>query len=480
MVESLYWYDYETTGIDPVVDRPLQFAGVRTDLDLQELAEPQNFLCLPGADVIPHPEAMLVTGILMSDVVERGMSEREFIARVMQAFSVPKTCVAGFNNLRFDDEFTRQMAYRNFHDPYAREWRNGNSRWDVIDMFRAAYALRPEGFNWYEREPGVPGFRLEGLAKANGIEHEDAHDALADVRATIEITRLLRAAQPKLYDYLFALRGKQGVLEQLYPLGKQALVHVSSMYPAAGGCTAVVLPLCQHPVNNNGVICVDLSQSPQLLMSSNPRELARLLFSPIGSLEEGESHVALKTIHINKCPILAPLSTLDEPGARRLGIDMKLCAEHLEEIVRASGIVEKIQDAFTMNEYETPDDPDFQLYGSDFFSDTDRNVMQKLLESPPEQLAAYTGRFQDDRLDEMLFRFRARNHPDTLTPEERSRWDEYRWRKWREGEVLRQLESEIKVKSARADERSLAVLQDLSAYTARITQDMAAGESSGG
>ena len=135
MPESLYWYDFETTGTDPVVDRPLQFAGIRTDLELREIAEPQNFFCRPGNDCLPNPDAMLVTGIRMSAVRESGLSERAFADRVLKDFSQPQTCVVGFNSIRFDDEFTRQMLYRNLHDPYAREWRSGNSRWDVIDLF---------------------------------------------------------------------------------------------------------------------------------------------------------------------------------------------------------------------------------------------------------------------------------------------------------------------------------------------------------
>ena len=287
MADSIYWYDYETTGIDPARDRVLQFAGVRTDMDLNVISKPLDLFCKPGDDVLPSPDAILVTGIKMSEVLDKGLTETKFIERILAEFTVSGTCVAGFNSLRFDDEFTRNTLYRNFLDPYAREWQGGNSRWDVIDLFRMAQALRPEGFVWPRNEQDVPTFRLEKLTEVNGIGHESAHDAVSDVLATIDVTRKLRQAQPKLYDFLFELRNKKKVTSQLYPLGKQPVIHISSMYPAAKNCIAIILPICAHPTNPNGVICFDLSQTPDTLLKAGPNELHRLMFSRKEDLAEG-------------------------------------------------------------------------------------------------------------------------------------------------------------------------------------------------
>ncbi|MBT4161331.1 MAG: exodeoxyribonuclease I [Gammaproteobacteria bacterium] len=474
MTETIYWYDLETTGTDPILDRPLQFAGVRTDLDLIEISPPQNILCRPGNDVVPEPGAMLVTGILMSEMVEKGIIERDFVTAVLSEFNQPQTCVAGFNNLRFDDEFTRQMLYRNLCDPYAREWRSGNSRWDVIDLFRAAYALRPDGFEWPEREPGIPSFRLEHLTQANGIEHVDAHDALGDVRATIAVTRLLREAQSRLYDFAFRLKDKKAVLQQLYPLGKEAVVHVSSMYPAVRGCTAIVLPICQHPENNNAVICYDLSQAPTELLNANPMELARLVFSTRDDLEEGEERIALKTIHINRSPIVAPLGTLGEAEARRIGIDRKLCEEHFEQIRHVSGLVEKIQEAYSSRRFQENDDPDFRLYDGGFFSDADRKTMDAVTDSPAEQILSFTGRFQDDRLDEMLFRYLARNWPELLDGDEKLRWQSHCLDRWRGGDNLDRVAEEIQgfLDDGEIGESDKTVLKDLDGYISGLRESV--------
>jgi len=356
------------------------------------------------------------------------------------------------------------MLYRNFHDPYAREWRNGNSRWDVIDLFRAAYALRPEGFNWPQKDNGSPSFKLEDMAHANGLAHIDAHDALADVRATIELTKRLRAAQPKLYDFMFRLKGKKAVLQQLYPLGKKPIVHVSAMYPASRGCTALVMPICQHPSNNNAIICFDLSQAAEPLILASAAELERLVFTSNDQLEENEQRIALKTIHINRCPFVAPLATLNNERAGRLGIDRGLSVSRAIQLTGVAGLVEKIQKVYGRTHFADSEDPDFQLYQGGFFSDADRNTMSKLLAATPEQLGSFEGQFQDDRLDEMLFRFRGRNHPELLNNAELIRWRAFCAEKWSDGQAIDELEQRVQKLEQCLEDSAKMVLAELRGY----------------
>ena len=466
MADSIYWYDYETTGIDPARDRVLQFAGVRTDMDLNVISEPLDLFCKPGDDVLPSPDAILVTGIKMSEVLEKGLSETKFIEKILSEFAVPGTCVTGFNSLRFDDEFTRNTLYRNFLDPYAREWQGGNSRWDVIDLFRMAQALRPEGFVWPRNEQDVPTFRLEKLTEVNGIGHESAHDAVSDVLATIDVTRKLRQAQPKLYDFLFELRNKKKVTSQLYPLGKQPILHISSMYPAAKNCIAVILPICVHPTNPNGVLCFDLSESPDTLLKAGPNELHRLMFSRKEDLAEHETRIALKTIHINRCPAIAPISTA-KGQETRLGLDLEKCMKHLRQLQTASGVVEKIQDAISQGSFEHQDDPDLMLYQGEFFSASDKQVMAELRQSAPFDLASFNDAFQDRRLPEMLFRYRARNFHSELDPSEQGRWKDYRRSIW-QGDTAREGVLD-RIAVLKAEGRGEAALDDLEQYIAAVT-----------
>lgn len=466
MAESIYWYDYETTGIDPARDRVLQFAGVRTDMDLNVISEPLDLFCKPGDDVLPSPDAILVTGIKMSEVLDKGLTETKFIERILAEFTVSGTCVAGFNSLRFDDEFTRNTLYRNFLDPYAREWQGGNSRWDVIDLFRMAQALRPEGFVWPRNEQDVPTFRLEKLTEVNGIGHESAHDAVSDVLATIDVTKKLKQAQPKLYDFLFELRNKKKVTSQLYPLGKQPILHISSMYPAAKNCIAVILPICVHPTNPNGVLCFDLSESPDTLLKAGPNELHRLMFSRKEDLAEHETRIALKTIHINRCPAIAPISTA-KGQETQLGLDLEKCMEHLRQLQTASGVVEKIQDAISQGSFEQHDDPDLMLYQGEFFSASDKQVMTELRNSAPVDLMRFSQSFQDNRLPEMLTRYRARNFPSELDKVEQESWNDYRRSVW-QGDTARRRVLD-RISALKSEGRGEAALDDLELYVLAVT-----------
>ena len=466
MVESIYWYDLETTGTDPVLDRAIQFAGVRTDLSLNVVDEPLTLFCKPGDDVIPQPEAFQVTGLMMSELEQRGLREAEFCEKILQQFSTPQTCVAGYNSIRFDDEFTRQMLYRNFHEPYAREWQGGNSRWDIIDLIRMAYALRPEGLEWPLNEDEVPSFRLELLTSANGIGHQDAHDALSDVHATIELARKLKKAQPRLYDYLFNLKAKKQVLQQLYPLGKSAMVHVSSMYPARQGCVAVILPLCVHPTNGNGIVCYDLSVPPDALIGATAEEVRRLVFTASRDLEDHEQRIPLKTIHINRCPAIAPMTTLSAEKAERLELDTGACDEHRMRLQQASGIVEKIEEAYKSSQFVDSDDPDFMLYQGGFFSASDITVMADLRAAKPEQLIDFEGKFQDDRFDEMLFRYRARNYPGLLDQDEAQRWREFKLTRWQGGDLVNSALS--RAEKLNAEEGKTPSLTDLIRYLEQV------------
>jgi exodeoxyribonuclease I len=425
-IQTFYWHDYETFGIDPKRDRPVQFAGLRTDVDFNVIDDPLVIYCKLAADYLPNPDSCLITGITPQLAEQKGVCEAEFVGRIHQQLVQPNTCTLGYNNLRFDDEVTRNCLYRNFYDPYAREWQNGNSRWDIIDVVRAARALRPEGIKWPVNEEGRPSLRLDQLTIANDIVHETAHDALSDVYATIGIARLVKQAQPKLFQFLMQHRVKAKVLELLQLGSFKPVVHISGKYAAVKNCLAVVLPICKHPTNTNGIIVYDLSIDPEPLMSLPVEDIQKRLFTATNDLPEGVSRIPLKTVHINKCPVLAPLSVIKTDDAQRLAIDLALCQINIDKIKSAKGLAEKLAAVFSGHAYSEQDfDPDLAIYNGGFFSDVDKQKMAKVRASSPEQLAKSAFSFTDPRLPEMLFRYRARNYPETLNAEELLRWNEF-------------------------------------------------------
>jgi exodeoxyribonuclease I len=422
---SLYWHDYETFGIDPRRDRPSQFAGVRTDADLNIIDDPLAVYCKPPADYLPHPEACLLTGISPQLAESKGVPESEFCRLIHEQLTQPNTCSLGYNSIRFDDEFTRNCLYRNFYDPYAREWQNGNSRWDLIDVVRATKALRPDGITWPTDAEGRSSFKLEELTKANGIAHEAAHDALSDVYATIALAKLIKSAQPKLYQFLWQHRTKTEAFNLLQFGSFKPVLHVSGRYSSLNHRLAIVLPICKHPTNNNGIIVYDLSVDPEPLISLSIEDIRQRIFTATADLPEGVERIPLKTVHINKCPVLASISVLRPDDQQRLNLDLAACYVNIDKIKAAQGLAEKIAAVFSKNEFpqsgqET--DPDLTIYSGGFFSDSDKQKMAKIRNTLPDQLANFKPSFTDPRLVEMLFRYRARNYPDLLQPEETSLW----------------------------------------------------------
>jgi len=422
---SFYWHDYETWGRDPAKDRPSQFAGLRTDMDLNPIGDPLVVYCQPAPDVLPDPVSCLITGITPQHAQQHGVPEYEFIRRIHDELALPGTCGVGFNSIRFDDEFTRYALYRNFYDAYAREWQNGNSRWDIIDVIRLASALRPEGLQWPVNEEGLPTYKLEALTAANGIEHAGAHDALVDVKATIAMARTLRDAQPKLWQWVLDNRSKHAVGAMLDPAKGKPVLHVSSRFGSHRRCMAMVLPLAWHVSNKNSIIVYDLSVDPASWLGLPVDEIRRRVFTRREDLQaEGLERIPLKEVHINKAPVVVPVSLLDDAAQQRTGIDPKACAQHAERLLQARDVASKVREVLTPG--HTPlTDPDSMLYSGGFFDDHDKRLMNTIRHMPAAQLASQSFGFHDDRLEEMLWRYRARNFPQTLSAGEASEWQ--RW-----------------------------------------------------
>lgn len=418
-------HDYETFGKHPALDRPAQFAGIRADSQFETLGEPEVFFCRPSDDYLPDPEAVLITGITPQQALRDGVTEEEFARRIHQLFSVPDTCILGYNNVRFDDEVSRNLFYRNFYDPYGWSWQQGNSRWDLLDVVRACYALRPDGIEWPLNDDGLPSFRLEHLTRANGIEHANAHDAMADVYATLAMAKLMRQAQPRLFDYLYRHRGKRPLKSLVDIATMKPLVHVSGMFGAARGNTAWIAPLAWHPDNPNALIVCDLAGDMQVLADLDSDALRTRLYTRRDALGDNAA-VPLKLVHLNKCPVLAPANTLRPMDAERLGIQRQRCLENLTWLRARPELREKVVALFAESAPFTPsDDVDAQLYDG-FFSDADRAAMEIILATAPGNLPALDISFVDPRLKPLLFRYRARNFPHTLDHDEQLRWLEHR------------------------------------------------------
>ena len=410
---------------------------------LEPVGEPINWYCQPATDVLPHPIACLITGITPQYALKNGIVEAEFAARIHAEMMEPQTCSAGYNSIRFDDEFSRNLFYRNFFDPYEREYKNNNSRWDLIDLARMCYALRPQGIEWPEHETGKPSFKLEHLSAANHIDHRDAHEAISDVLATVELARLIQTRQPRLFEWGLRMRDQHHVMQMLSPAEPQPILHSSSRIPANRGCTTLVLPLSIYPDRKKSVIVHDLMTDPEPLLKASSEEIADRLFTPAGDLPEGVERIALKAIHSNHVPMIAPVATLKGVDSQRIGLDTQRCFAHAEKLLPALDEVRnKVMDVFKPYPPSTGADPDQMIYSGGFFTPKDRGLMNKICRAEPGQLARLAWSFKDSRLPEMLFRYRSRNYSDTLSPTESGQWEAQRLQRLKQPADARQLNPE--------------------------------------
>ena len=459
---TLFWHDYETFGANPAKDRPSQFAGIRTDLDLNIIGEPETFYCKLATDYLPSPEAILITGITPQLANMKGIPETEFMGRINALFSQENTCVVGYNSLRFDDEVSRYGFYRNFIDPYAREWQNGNSRWDIIDLVRACYAFRPDGINWPRKEDGTVSFKLELLTQANGLSHEKAHDAMSDVYATIAMAKLIKQVQPKLYDYYFSLRRKQAVAAQIDVLKMQPLVHVSSKISALNACTTLIAPMAYHPTNKNAVLCVNLAMDISPLLELSAKDIAARMYTSRADLAPDELPIPLKQIHLNKCPFIASPKLLDDDLTSRLNFDKAFAREQYKRLKQHPELREKLVDVFEQTKDFNHSDPDLMLYGGGFFSHADKAKMDIIRQTQPQNLAALDLKFDDNRIAEMLFRYRGRNYPELLDHDESVRWREFCQSRLADADYVIKLENLLE--DSAQDEHKQKLLRALCQY----------------
>ncbi|HEY5668059.1 MAG TPA: exodeoxyribonuclease I [Candidatus Saccharimonadales bacterium] len=429
MAASFFFYDLETSGFSPRDARIMQFAGQRTDMALNPIGDPYDILVKMTDDILPDPDAILVTGITPQQTIQDGVTEAEFLRIFAEEIAVRDTIFVGYNTVRFDDEFVRALHYRNFYDPYEWFWQENRSRWDILDVVRMTRALRPEGIEWPFDLKGRPTNRLELLTALNKLEHEHAHDALSDVAATIAIARLIRNKQEKLFEFLLTMRDKRRVAE--FVNGKQPFVYTSGKYPGEFEKTTIAYTVCDRPGRNGGAAFVyDLRHDPAQYKDKTPEQLVDLWR---WKKDPEEPRLPVKTLTYNRCPAVAPLGVLDDASQARLKLDMAQIKRHLatlrgmhdleDRLCKAWEIMESGREQATL--ISTDQDVDGSMYDG-FFDNQDKSKMSVVRAAAPEELTSLGLQFKDKRLSALLSLYKARNYPRLLSSEERETWENYR------------------------------------------------------
>jgi len=467
MAQSFFFYDLETSGLNPREDRIMQFAGLRTDMDLNPVGDPMNILVKLNDDTLPSPDAIMVTGISPQQTVADGYTEAEFAKILSEEICSEDTIMVGFNNIRFDDEFIRALFWRNFYDPYEWCWKDGRSRWDMLDVVRMTRALRPEGIEWPVDAEGKATNRLELLTKLNGVDHYKAHDALSDVMATIAVAGLIKNKQPQLFDYLLKMRDKKEVAKLVNLDDKKAFVYTSGRYDGEHEKTTVAFPLTAG--RNSNVVVYDLRYDPSAFIAMDDKQLGSLLFAGWEERKkEGFTPLPVKELQYNRAPAVAPLGVLEQSkGWERIHLDAEAVEKHKKILLAAPQFAENIRSLYEKRpEFAKSADAEAQLYDGFINDGKDKVRIEAVRNATPEQLADFNPEFTDERLGPLLLRYKARSFPDSLNESEAATWET-----WRAERIKKQLPGFMKALQRLAttsDESQQFLLQELQLWAESV------------
>lgn len=401
----------------------MQFAGQRTDEQLNPIGDPYNIFVRLSQDILPDPGAIMVTGITPQDTQQEGITEPEFARMLMTEIFTPGTTAVGFNNVRFDDEFIRHTLWRNFYDPYEWAWSEGRSRWDILDLVRMTRALRPEGITWPVDDEGRAVNKLELLSSVNGLDHEKAHDALSDVEATISVARLIREKQSKLFEYLLKLRDKKEIAKLINLDDPKPFVYSSGRYGRVNNFTTIAYPIA--PGARPGTVLVyDLRTDPSLLKDLNVKDIESRLYAKREERQKDDFvPIPVKELAYNKCPATAPIGVIDDKAWVNIDLTLEQVTRHLQSLEQ--DMVDKISAVFAQKKpFPKESDVEGQLYDG-FMNDKDKGRMEVIRTSSEQQLADFHPDFIDERLPELLFRYKARWAPKSLSEDEQEKWELY-------------------------------------------------------
>lgn len=466
MSQTFFFYDLETSGLSARDDRIMQFAGIRTTIDLEPIGEPYNILVRLNDDTLPSPDALMVTGITPQSTQADGVTEAEFAKLLTEEIFTPDTITVGFNNIRFDDEFIRHLFWRNFYDPYEWSWKEGRSRWDILDVVRLTRALRPEGIEW----PFIDGKevnKLELITKLNGIDHLKAHDALSDVEALIAVTKLVKDNQPQLYSYLLKIRDKKEVKKLVNLEDKQPFVYVSGKFSAEFHKATVAFPLTSG--RNGNIVTYDLRYDPTPFLNMSAREIEQRLFAS-WEVRQKDGFVALpiKEMQYNRAPAIAPLGVLEQAdGWNRISLTQEIITKHRNILLSVPSFAENVRSMLENRpEFKKSPDPEAQLYDG-FVESVDVLRIEKVRQANAQQLADLHPEFGDDRLSPLLLHYKARNYPRSLAEDEAMAWET-----WRAEHITGQLPAFVKrlqqLSATITDDDKRFVLEELQLWAESI------------
>jgi len=403
MQKTYLFYDLETTGRSKCFDQVLQFAAIRTDLELNELERHSIHIKL-NPDVIPDPEAILIHRIPIAAMLQ-GEAEINAISQIHALLNTPGTLSGGYNTLGFDDEFLRFLFHRNLLPPYTHQWANGCGRFDLYPLTQLYHLYHPECMQWPTNPEGKISLKLELLSKANQLAEGPAHQAMTDVEATLALARIfLKNKEMWIYSMDFFNKEVEqkrrekitATLETTY--GKYQLALLVGKAGSSDFFQYPVLALGSHQHYKNQTLWLRLDK-PELATTTSDL-LAETTW--VARQKAGETFL-LPFSGRFKQHITAERSIITEKNLTWLG--------------QNGPLLQEIQQYY--QHYKYPEilnlDVDADLYVKGFLTREEEQLCIQFHTAPEQKKAAVAERFQNPRLQEIAARIMGRYYPQYLT-----------------------------------------------------------------
>jgi exodeoxyribonuclease-1 len=404
-LQTYLFYDIETTGLNKAFDQVLQFAAIRTDLNLQEIERYEINVKL-NPDIIPSPYALITHHIGLKENAE-SFSEFSAIKQIHQYFNHPGTISLGYNTLGFDDEFLRFSFYRNLLPPYTHQFANNCSRMDLYPMTLMYFLFKPHVLNWPTHE-GKTTLKLEYLNSANQLTEGRAHNAMVDVEATLELARRL-FKEREMWDYVKDYFNKKIDQERLQPLQNNTIALMVDGRLRDHAYLAPVLYVGQHRHYKNQLLWLQLD-SPELtkITKNNITETTR-----VTNKKCGEPYFIL--------PLKDRFTTQLHPKRRALAEHNKKWLETNPESLKL------ITDYYTDYQYPTYPNTDVEasLYLNGFYSAEEESFCRLFHKVPPKEKARLTEELHFPKLKTLALRILGRHFSDAMSHSQQEQFSAY-------------------------------------------------------
>ena len=478
--QRIVWYDTETTGRSPQTDRIVRLAYIETDKELRAIWEGEWQILL-DADVLPSLDALLLNRVVLSrnrlyppwtwncgdegkaritsipsdfelgivrksdgpDLRRCSLSDHELAQALAWLFHRhPGIVQAGFNSVKFDDEFVRFTLYRNLYDPYSPRWPvRGSSRLDALNMIRAVSIASPDAMRWPTDDDGVPSYKLEDLAAENDVEFlAHAHDALSDARATLALAQMVKRNATDIWMFAIQESDRNSVesrlQDDLNDRQDGTLMHVSENYGNARRCAAPIVTVCKHPRYRNWYVIIDLAHDPTVLLDTHPSDIRDRLYKKTEDLEaDDETRPPLGHVALTKAPlVLRNEARTANQMSELAGYNMTTVLRHREIARRHKRELQRIcNEVFDIAHDGPPRDAEQSLYDGKFPSNHEKLAIQDIRERilARERPSSADIRQLPEKYQTLAMRMMTRMRPDLLSNSQRERWKE-RVRGWYE------------------------------------------------